>query len=211
MSALLLAATVSGVALAGDPATPHAHQGHLKPFVRPAALSLNAADEATLADDEPVVRSTKSESGGTGTAVQYVKASADTVWEVILGYQHYPQRVKNVVKAEVYQRDGSEVFFVDMISKNWGVSTTIYSRNVIKRSEGWMAWTLDYSRTSDIDDLAGYWRVEQLQATPPLTRLDHGSAIELSGVPGFVVSYLTKQGLVDGTAWVKEHAEAHTP
>ena len=208
MSSLLLPLGLGSVALAGDPSVAHEHQGHLAPYVRPAALSLSAAEQASLKAGDPVVRSTRSDAGGAGQAVQYVHAPAETVWDVILDYDRYPERVKNVVKAEVYRGAGTDVFFVDMISRNWGVSTTIYSRNELHRAEGWMAWTLDYSRSSDIGDLAGYWRVEELQSSPPLTRLDHGTALELSGVPSFVVSYLTKQGLVDGTSWVKETAEA---
>jgi len=70
-----------------------------------------------------------------------------------------------------------------------------------------MAWTLDYRRTSDVKDLTGYWRVEQIRDNPPLTRVDHATNLAISGVPGFVVNYLTEQSLVDGTAWVKASAE----
>ncbi len=115
--------------------------------------------------------------------------------------------MKNVVSCEVYEKQGDH-WFVDMQSSIVGFKTVIYSDNAIHRDQGWMAWSLDYRRTSDVKDLVGYWRVEQLQDDPPLTRLDHATEIAMTGVPGFVVKYLTHQSLVDGTAWVKANAEA---
>lgn len=197
----------AAAALAGDPTTPHPH--HLLPAItqKPAALQLTAAERATVEAGEPIVRSQKHEGGGAGQAVQYVHAPADVVWDVILDYDRYPARVKNVVACSVYERQGTSVF-VDMQSSIMGFKTVIYSDNAVHRGQGWMAWRLDHRRTSDVKDLTGYWRVEQLQADPPLTRVDHASNLAISGVPGFVVSYLTKQSLVDGTAWVKQSAEA---
>ena len=57
----------------------------------------------------------------------------------------------------------------------------------------------DYSRLSDADDLIGYWRVEQIQDSPPLTRVDYATDMKLSGVPDFLASYLTKDALINGT------------
>jgi ribosome-associated toxin RatA of RatAB toxin-antitoxin module len=196
----------TAAALAGDPATPHPEQ--LLPAItsKPAALALTATERKTVESDEPIVRSQKHDGGGSGQAVQYVNASADAVWDVILDYPKYPARVKNVNSAVVYERAGSTVY-VDMQSSVMGFKTAIYSHNAVHRDQGWMAWSLDYRRTSDVKDLTGYWRVEQLRADPPLTRVDHATNLAITGVPGFVVSYLTKQSLVDGTAWVKQAAE----
>lgn len=204
MTALALLATV---ALAGDPDTPHP-QKLLPPITRkPAALALTPAEQAAVEKDEPIVRSQKHDGGGSGQAVQYVNAPANVVWDVILDYPKYPARVKNVVSATVYERAGTTVY-VDMQSSVMGFKTAIYSKNAVHRDAGWMAWSLDYRRTSDVKDLTGYWRVEQLRDDPPLTRVDHATNLAITGVPGFVVSYLTKQSLVDGTAWVKANAEA---
>lgn len=203
---MLVPALVSAVALAGDPATPHP-QRLLPPITSaPAPLALTPAELRAVEGNEPIVRSQKHEGGGAGQAVQYVNAPASAVWDVILDYDRYPSRVKNVVSCSVYERSGSTLL-VDMQSSIMGFKTVIYSRNDVHRDAGWMAWSLDYRRTSDVKDLTGYWRVEQIRADPPLTRVDHASNLAISGVPGFVVSYLTRQSLVDGTAWVKEAAE----
>jgi ribosome-associated toxin RatA of RatAB toxin-antitoxin module len=198
---------LAAAALAASPTEPHP-QRVLAPITsKPAAMALTAADEALLAQEQPVVRSSRHDAGGKGQAVQYVHAPANIVWDVILDYPRYPARVKNVVSCEVYEKQGDH-WFLDMQSSIVGFKTVIYSDNAIHRDQGWMAWSLDYRRTSDVKDLVGYWRVEQLQDDPPLTRLDHATEIAMTGVPGFVVKYLTHQSLVDGTAWVKANAEA---
>ena len=51
----------------------------------------------------------------------------------------------------------------------------VYTHNRVRKEEGYMFWTLDYRRRSDADDLLGYWRVEQIQEDPPLTRVDHST------------------------------------
>ena len=44
-----------------------------------------------------------------------------------------------------------------------GISVGVYTVNTVKKSEGYMAWTLDYTRESDAYDMIGYWRVEQIK------------------------------------------------
>ena len=205
---MLLALLTVSVLHAADPAPAG---DRLPPYTRkPAAMKLTAEDLTELEQDKPVVRSSTGDGGGTGAAVQYVRAPADTVWDVILNYDMYPERVKAVVSADIYRQEG-DVLFIDMKSKILGMTNVIYSRNVVRRSEGWMAWTLDYSKESAVQDLIGYWRVEQLRAEPPLTRLDHSTTMQVSGVPTFVVNYLTKQALLEGTGWVKQVSEDMNP
>ena len=203
---MTVVALLATVAFAGDPSTPHPHR--LLPAItkKPAALKLTASEKATVERNEPIVRSQRNDDGGSGQAVQYINAPADVVWNVILDYPKYPARVDSVVSCQVYRRQGDRLF-VDMKSSIMGFKTVIYSNNDLHREDGWMAWTLDYGRTSDVKDLTGYWRVEQIRDSPPLTRVDHASNLAMTGVPGFVVSYLTKQSLIDGTAWVKETSE----
>ena len=83
----------------------------------------------------------------------------------------------------------------------------VYTVNTVKKSEGYMAWTLDYARESDAYDMIGYWRVEQIQDNPPLTKLEYSTEVQLRGVPSFVANYLSKGALKDGTQWVKTYSE----
>ena len=195
-------------ALAADPTVPQGHQGKLKPYTRaPAAVALTPAEAQRLAAGEAILRTTEGPNGGTGVAVQHIAAPVDVVWRTILSYDKYKAWVDNVVSCTVYKREGS-VFYVDMQTSVMGFSSGIYSRNTLHQSEGWMSWTLDYTRKSDVDDLIGYWRVEAVSTNPPVTRLDYATELMVANVPSFLVRYLTRESLTDGTAWVKRQAEA---
>ena len=107
---------------------------------------------------------------------------------------------------EVYQKEGQKLFVAMKSSFMW-ITSTLHTINDIRRDQGYMSWVLDRSRESDVKDMIGYWRVEQIQEEPPLTRLDYATEIVVSGVPDFIVRHLTESSLVDGTAWVKREAE----
>ena len=205
MTALLL---TLGLAFAADPNTPHPHNLVAPITSKPAALKLSAAQQAQLESGEVVKSSTRTDVGGTGKAAQLIHASPEDIWAVILDYDKYPARVNSVVSATVYEGKGGKLFYVDMKSTIAGFDTVIYSKNILRKDEGWMAWSLDRRRTSDVKDLAGYWRLEVVSTDPPRTRVEQGTELAISRfVPGIVTSYLTEQSLVDGLAWVKTAAE----
>ena len=139
-------------------------------------------------------------------AVQYIKAPPHVIWSTILDYSQYKNRVKNVKSCAVYKRSGDDIY-VDMQSSVFGFGFGLYTRNTVRKDQGYMAWTLDYDRKSDVEDMVGYWRVEPIQASPPITKLEYSTQIKMRGVPGFIVNYLTKDSLREGTAWVKKHSE----
>ena len=203
----LLFLSLLQVAQAYDPNTPHGHQGILKAITSaPAAIPLSSADKAQLMNGEVLLKSSRGDEGGRGVAIQYVQANENKVWETILDYDQYPQRVSNVKSCEVYKRSGEQIS-VELISSIMGFSVGVYTVNTVKKSEGYMAWTLDYARESDAYDMIGYWRVEQIQDNPPLTKLEYSTEVQLRGVPSFVANYLSKGALKDGTQWVKTYSE----
>jgi ribosome-associated toxin RatA of RatAB toxin-antitoxin module len=170
-------------------------------------VKLTAAEQAKLAEGKPVLRQSQSAEGGTGVAVQEIAAPAEAVWETILNYPRYKDWVENVVSCTVYRKEGTTLY-LDMQTSILGIRSGMYTRNVVRKDQGYMSWTLDYSRKSDVNDIVGYWRLETLSAEPPRTRLEYSTQLMVSGVPSFLVSYLTRDSLVEGTAWVKKQAEA---
>ena len=199
--------SLASAAVAASSEEPHGHQGLLTPITSaPNPVQLTPAERAKLEAGEHVERHTKGAEGGSGVAIQYIKASPSVIWETILSYPRYKDWVKNVVKCSVYKREGDELF-VDMQTSIFGFKSRIFTRNIVKKSEGYMSWTLDYSRTSDVNDLVGYWRVEPVEGRPGFTRLEHSNSVKLRGVPGFLVNYMTRDALSEGTAWVKREAE----
>jgi hypothetical protein len=203
----MLPALLSVAALASDPSTPHPHQGELTPITsKPSPIALTAAEKGKLAQGAVVQRQSSGKDGGSGVAVQYIFATPDEVWDTILDYDRYADRVKNVASCSVYRRDGSDLY-VDMQNSVFGIKFGLYTVNHVYRDQGYMTWELDYSRTSDVGDMIGYWLVAEVQTDPPITMLQYSTEMQLSGVPDVLVRYLTRESLVDGTAWVKKVAE----
>ena len=199
----------SSVLWAYDPNTPHGHTGKFSPLqAPPSAIVLSTEQKVSLQKGEPVfqrVRAANSDKGK-GVAVQYIHASADRVWDTILNYPRYPDWVANVTSSTVYRKEG-ENWYTALISEVMFIEFGVYTHNRVRKEQGYMFWTLDYSKRSDADDLLGYWRVEQIQDNPPLTRVDHATELLLTGVPDFLLEYLSQDALLNGTKWVKREAE----
>ena len=194
--------------IAFDPSSPHPHTGKVTPMKKaPNAVSLSVEQKKSLSQGNPVfMRVRTGDTRGKGVAVQYIHAPDQIVWDTILNYPKYPQWVENVTSCAVYKKSG-ESWFTSLISEVMFVEFGVYTHNRIRKEEGYMFWTLDYRRRSDADDLLGYWRVEQIQVDPPLTRVDHSTELLLVGVPDFIVDYLSQDALINGTKWVKREAE----
>ena len=197
----------SPAALAASADEPHGHRGLLTPITSsPTPVVLTAAEQASLEAGEYVERHSKGEDGGSGVAIQYINASPEVIWQTILNYPRYKDWVKNVVNVSVYKRDGDDLY-VDMQTSVFGFKSRVFTKNIVRKAEGYMAWTLDYDRKSDVSDLVGYWRVVPVDGMEGVTRLEHSNSIVLKGVPGFLVNYMTRDALSEGTAWVKREAE----
>jgi hypothetical protein len=195
--------------LAFDPNTSHSHQGKVRPLTKaPDLIVLDKDQQRRLKKGETVFQRIRMEGSdrGKGVAVQYIHTSAEQVWDTILNYSRYTDWVNNVTSCTVYEKDG-ENLYTAIISEVLFVEFGIYTQNRIRKQEGYMFWTLDYRKRSDADDLLGYWRVEQIRTEPPLTRVDHSTELLLSGVPDFLLDYLSEDALVHGTQWVKREAE----
>jgi ribosome-associated toxin RatA of RatAB toxin-antitoxin module len=210
----LLAVLVTAFGLLATPATaadatkPHDHKGILKPYPRPPKPPvLTAADKAILAAGKPVMRQTEGEAGGRGLAIFEVNAPADVVWATIRDYPSYPRYIPEVKKCEVYKKDGGKVD-VDFVIKSYGVSIEYYIHHDIDVAGRWMTWTLDYNRSSDLDDSVGFWRVTPVDGAPERAQVEYSVDIAISSwVPGFVRSLLVDDGLKQATSWVKVQSE----
>ena len=196
----------SPAALAASADEPHGHRGLLTPITSsPTPVVLTAAERASLEAGKYVERHSKGEDGGSGVAIQYINASPEVIWQTILNYPRYKDWVKNVVNVSVYKRDG-DASMSTCRPRIWLQVAGLHEEHRAK-DRGYMAWTLDYDRKSDVSDLVGYWRVVPVDGMEGVTRLEHSNSIVLKGVPGFLVNYMTRDALSEGTAWVKREAE----
>jgi ribosome-associated toxin RatA of RatAB toxin-antitoxin module len=213
-AALLLSVAVTACAFvatpasAADPSKPHGHKGVLKPYPRaPKPLVLSPADRATLAAGKPVMRQTEGDAGGRGLAIFQVNAPADVVWATIRDYPSYPRFIPEVKKCDIYKNDGNNVD-VNFVIKSYGVSIEYYIHHEIDVAGRWLTWTLDYGRSSDLDDSVGFWRVTPVEGSPERAQVEYSVDIAISSwVPGFVRGLLVDDGLKQATSWVKVQSE----
>ncbi len=206
LSALVL---LTAAVYTADATTPHPHQGSIKAYAgAPPVIALTADEQARLAAGGVVKRQVDYGDGGRGVAVQDIHASPELVWDRILDYPAYPRMVDNVQECEIYSRSGNEIkarFVIGALM----MSIEYFIDHEVRQDEGWLTWTLDYSRESELDDSVGFWRVEPVEGRPGYTRVFYSVEVKPSGwVPGPIEDYLTDSGLTKATAWVKKESEA---
>jgi len=74
--------------------------------------------------------------------------------------------------------------------------------------ESSLCWTLDYDKTSDFDDVAGHWHVDDHPSKPQCSRVFYACDIKVKGkVPGPIMNYIGKAALKQATGWVKRESE----
>lgn len=196
-------------AYAANPDVPHPHSGLVEPFAgAPPRAALSPEQLQKLAEGEAILSTVEGERGGRAMAVQDVKASPETVWNRILAFRDYPEMVKYVTECEPYAEDGNDLR-VRFVLKILTFRYEYYIRHDYQPEEGYMSWTLDYTRESDLDDSVGYWAVMPHPEASDMSRVYYAIDMRTRGwMPGFLRSMIARQGLVDATSWVKHEAEA---
>lgn len=199
----------AGAVGAADPDKRHPHQGIVEPFSqRPPVVELDPTQRARLEAGELLLVSVEGRDGGRGMAIQDIAAPPAVVWDRIGAFDEYPHMVDHVEECAIYHSDGDDVrvrFVLSVMTLDY----EYYIRHVFRPEEGYVTWTLDYTRESDLDDSVGYWAVLSHPTHPGWSRLFYSIDMRTRGwIPGFVRRMLAKQGLHDATAWVKRESEA---
>ncbi len=207
--ATLICALLPAAALAADANQPHDHQGVLTPYEgTPPVIELSDKDLARLAKGKSVMVPIQEAAGaGRGLAIQDIEASPRVVWSRIVSYDRYPNWVNYVSECEIYEQAGDRIK-VRFVLKGFGFNFEYYIDHVYRPDQGYMTWTLDYTRLSDFDDSVGYWFVEDHPTKEGWTRLYYSVELQVKGnVPEFIQEIATKRGLHEATQWVKREAE----
>jgi len=146
--------------------------------------------------------------GGRGMSIQDVAAPPETVWSRITSYEKYPQWVGPVSECETYKTEGDHIK-TRFVLKGLGFRIEYFIDHTYRPDQGFMTWTLDYTRRSDLDDSVGYWFVEPHPTRDGWTRLYYSVDVRMKGrVPKFVQDLVTRKGLKEATGWVKRESEA---
>lgn len=193
---------------AADATRPHEHTGIVQAYSgAPPALALSDDELGRLAKDELVLKQLRVGNGGRGVAVMDIHATPQVIWSRILNYGMYPRWVDNVEACEVYKKEGPYIF-TRFVLDPMGMTVEYFIKHTYDAKGGWLTWTLDYSRQSDLDDSVGYWRVTPLTADPPRSRLEYSVDIRFKGwIPQFAQDMIAKSGLTNAAAWVKKQSE----
>lgn len=185
---------------------PHKNNGLIPAYKgKPQSATLNEDDKRLLDRGMPVEKTIQTAGGGRGVAIQLVNAPTDVVWSCIKSYNKYPDWVDGVKECEIYKQEGNKIFVKFVISA-FMIKKTYFIEHVFSEDEGYVTWTLDYSRLSDFDDSVGYWLVSEER--PGVTRVEYSVDLRLTGIPNSLVGYLTKDALPAATSWVKKQSEA---
>jgi hypothetical protein len=121
--------------------------------------------------------------------------------------------VPKTVESQVYKRellkDGTERIWVRMKVGFPLLKLQFFVSHLHDPARKSLTWTLDYSARSDLDDSVGFWYVVPHPDDPEnASRVYYSVDVRMfSWVPSFVVDFMSRQALVDATAWVKKYSE----
>lgn len=208
LSVFALMWAFSPSAMASDPNTPHEHQGILPSFSgAPPVVEIARQEMVQLMNGETVMKQVDQGAGGQAVAIFWVHATPDQVMDVVLDFSQYSNWIDSLNESVTYV--GSDCSpCVRMKTSVLGFGVEWYNRHQQNREEGWITWTLDYSRNSDLDDSVGFWRFTPV-SRDGWTQVVYSIDVQLKGwVPGIVRRMLVSSGLEDATTWVKEQSEA---
>jgi hypothetical protein len=135
---------------------------------------LGSKDEAHLEEGKPVMKQVIPDSpdeSGTVLCIQDVNAPKPAVWNQILGLDVYQGKVPKVKDCHNYvvrkNADGSHTIKTCMkLGIMPGYSYTNYYDHTYVPEKDSMIWSLDYEKSSDFDDVAGHWHLEDHPKKP---------------------------------------------
>ena len=198
---------LSNSSWSADPNKPHPHQGVATQFTTPTRSNLTAAEESKLDAGQSVKKQVKEGNGGRGIAIMDIQASPERVWSVITNFEKYPDWIDELSLCEIYGQSGDSVRARFIISTMM-IKVEYFIHHKLNKNAGYLTWSLDYNKESDLDDSTGYWLIYPSPADPSKTRVEYSVDIRIKGwVPSFIEDMLADQGLEDATRWVKRESE----
>jgi hypothetical protein len=200
---------------------PHGHTGKMKPYVAgPFGMKLKAKDEETLSKGNPVMKQLPPDDptdklGGKAICVQDVEAPKSAIWRQILDMDSYVGKVMKVKECKNYvvkdNGNGTMQLKTKMVLGVLpGYSYTNFYDHCFNAKKGSVTWSLDYDKTSDFDDVAGHWHVEDHPSKPGCSRLFYACDLKFkNALPKPITNFLQKTALKQATAWVKKESEGN--
>ena len=151
-----------------------------------------------------------------GWVVQDIDAPDSIVWDHILDFGNYKNKVPDIVDSEIYGEDKttkeSERIFVRIVT-----CFSIFRINIFIKAQHFperrfLTWSLDNSKRNDVNDSVGFWHVIPHPDYPDVrTRVFYSHKLSLPlWTPTFLLKAINKSATAGGTEWVKRHSELYT-
>ena len=188
-------------------AVPHPHNGIIQPFnCESSGIHLDQKAQSLLA--KGMAYRTHH-----GWVVQDIEAPNGIVWEQILDYDNYKNKVPNSIDSEVYKEESigcdNKQIFVRFAAGNsfYKINFFIQAEHIPKSRS--LTWKLDYSKRSDVNDSVGCWFVIPHPDYPEAkTRVYYSQKLSLlPWMPAFLQNAINKSATMGGTKWLKRHSE----
>lgn len=204
-----------------DRNAPHGHTGILTPYSPgPFSLKLGNKDESELLKGNSVMKQLppddpKESLGGKAICVQDVEAPKRAVWRQILDVDSYQGKVNKVKKCKNYKviknPDGTVNFKTEMVLGVMpGYSYTNFYSHCYHQKQDSVTWSLDYDKSSDFNDVAGHWHVEDHPSKPGCSRVFYACDLKFkNALPKPIMNFLQKTALKQATTWVKKESEGN--
>ncbi|MAA79949.1 MAG: hypothetical protein CL916_11900 [Deltaproteobacteria bacterium] len=207
MQLFLFILSILATSYAADPNTPHPHQGVAQKFGKPTKTVLTDKEISRIKSGEAILKQVEQGDGGRGIAVMDVDASQEKVWNIITDYKKYPTYIPELKTTENYNVTPDNVY-TKFILSSMMMTVEYYVKHNLFKDEGYITWTLDYTKESDLNDSTGCWFLYPSPDNPGQTRVEYTIDVRISGwVPKFVQTILADRGLEDATKWVKKAAK----
>ena len=160
--------------------------------------------EVVVVDELPPGGMTRGGQGGTGMSL--IHASPETVWQVLVNYEHHPGIYPRVVRAQVVESDPDHALVRYIIGVG-PFSFGFYVDNYLDEGRRRIVWRLAQERRNGLfRDSWGYW---QIDLQPQGVLLTYAMAAR-TVLPRFLTRGVERDGLVETLRAVRERAE-HAP
>lgn len=145
-----------------------------------------------------------------GWVIQDIQAPSTAVWEQILDFARYEEKVPDTIESQVYQQeessDGSQTIFTRFQAGNKIMKLNFFVKARHEPFNNRLIWTLDSSQPNDIVASIGCWYVLPIDAHS--SRVYYKQVLSLfPRMPAFLKSAISGRSAAGATAWVKKHSE----
>jgi hypothetical protein len=198
---------------AAQNAAKHPHRGLLKPYIAaPPNVALSSDEQYQLKMGESVYTQINAADDARPAVVFRVAAPPDVIWSVITDFASYPKWIEGLAEAEVYRKDGADIFVRFQIRRWFIGNITYYVHHSYPFPDAdWGTWKLDYSRNSDFEDSVGFWRVLPVDGQLQYSDVTYSAQLLLKAwFAGIVNRMLVKNTLKQISTWVKTQSESRT-